>query len=68
MQHSGNRNPAIGGIARLLELKPGEFVAVAWSFVYFFSLLSAYYMLRSVREAMAIVGGTQNIPWLFTGT
>lgn len=25
-------------------------------------------MLRSVREAMAIVGGVQNIPWLFTGT
>ncbi len=68
MQLSGNRNSAIGVIAPLLGLKPGEFVAVAWSFVYFFSLLSAYYMLRSVREAMAIVGGTQNIPWLFTGT
>jgi AAA family ATP:ADP antiporter len=25
-------------------------------------------MLRSVREAMAIVSGVQNIPWLFTGT
>ncbi len=68
MQHFANRNSAIGVIARLLGLKQGEFFAVAWSFVYFFSLLSAYYMLRSVREAMAIVGGTQNIPWLFTGT
>ena len=58
----------ITAIVRLLGLKPGEFFAVAWSFVYFFSLLSAYYMLRSVREAMAIMGGTQNIPWLFTGT
>ena len=68
MQESGHRKAAIGGIANFLGLKPGEFVAVAWSFVYFFSLLSAYYMLRSVREAMAIMGGTQNIPWLFTGT
>lgn len=25
-------------------------------------------MLRSVREAMAIVSGVRNIPWLFTGT
>jgi AAA family ATP:ADP antiporter len=25
-------------------------------------------MLRSVREAMAIVSGVNNIPWLFTGT
>ena len=68
MQQSANRNAAIGGITRFIGLRPGEFVAVAWSFVYFFSLLSAYYMLRSVREAMAIMGGTQNIPWLFTGT
>ncbi|MEX1266643.1 MAG: MFS transporter, partial [Woeseia sp.] len=35
---------------------------------YFFCLLAAYFTLRSVREAMAIAGGTQNIPWLFTGT
>ena len=42
--------------------------AVLWSFVYFFCLLSSYYMLRSVRDAMAIVSGVQNIPWLFTGT
>ncbi len=43
-------------------------IAVAWSFIYFFCILSAYYMLRSVRDAMAIVSGVQNIPWLFTGT
>ncbi|MEX2496744.1 MAG: MFS transporter [Woeseia sp.] len=53
---------------RVLGIEPREFVAVAWSFVYFFCLLSAYYMLRSVRDAMAIVSGTENIPWLFTGT
>jgi ATP:ADP antiporter, AAA family len=68
MQNKYNRSPGFKSIAEFLGLMPGEFVAVAWSFVYFFSLLSAYYMLRSVREAMAIVGGTQNIPWLFTGT
>ena len=68
MQKVDNHNSAVGDIARILGLKPGEFIAVAWSFVYFFSLLSAYYMLRSVRDAMAIMGGTQNIPWLFTGT
>lgn len=55
-------------VARLFGVQRNEFTAVAWSFVYFFCLLSAYYMLRSVREAMAIVGGTENIPWLFTGT
>ena len=53
---------------RVLGIAPREFAAVAWSFVYFFCLLAAYYMLRSVRETMAIVSGVQNIPWLFTGT
>lgn len=54
--------------SRVFGIEAHELKAVAWSFVYFFCLLSAYYMLRSVRESMAIVGGTQNIPWLFTGT
>jgi AAA family ATP:ADP antiporter len=53
---------------RVLGIEPREFVAVAWSFVYFFCLLAAYYMLRSVRETMAIVSGIHNIPWLYTGT
>ena len=55
-------------MTRLLGIQRSELVAVGWSFIYFFCLLSAYYMLRSVREAMAIVSGVQNIPWLFTGT
>ena len=55
-------------ITRVLGIERDELIAVAWSFVYFFCIMSAYFMLRSVREAMAIVGGVQNIPWLFTGT
>jgi AAA family ATP:ADP antiporter len=51
-----------------LGVERREYVAVAWSFVYFFCLLSSYYMLRSVRESMAIVSGVENIPWLYTGT
>jgi AAA family ATP:ADP antiporter len=58
----------IRALARLLGIEPGEFAAVAWSFVYFFCILAGYFMLRSVRESMAIVSGVQNIPWLFTGT
>lgn len=68
MQKFDNSKSAIGGIARFLGLKPGEFFAVVWSFAYFFCIFSAYSMLRPIRDAMAIMGGTQNIPWLFTGT
>ena len=55
-------------ITRVLGIKRDELVAVAWSFLYFFCIMSAYFMLRSVRETMAIVSGVQTIPWLFTGT
>ena len=64
----GGRRGVPQFIARTLGLEPGEYAAVAWSFAYFFCILSGYYMLRSVRDAMAIVSGVQNIPWLFTGT
>ncbi len=59
-------------LVRLLRLAVDvhrhEVRALAWSFVYFFCIMSAYFMLRSVRETMAIISGVQNIPWLFTGT
>lgn len=68
MSDTSAKRGLFSAAARMLGIEDQEFAAVAWSFVYFFCLLSAYYMLRSVREAMAIVGGTENIPWLFTGT
>jgi AAA family ATP:ADP antiporter len=55
-------------IGRLLAVQPGERRALVWSFVYFFTLLFSYYILRPVREEMAIQGGTENIPWLFLAT
>ena len=55
-------------IARLMGLERHEYTAVAWSFLYFFCLLSAYYVLRPMREAMAVASGPDTIPYLFTGT
>ncbi len=42
-----------------------ESPAFLWSFLYFFLLLTAYYVLRPVRDAL---GSTQNLQWLFSGT
>ena len=53
---------------RLLKLEPAERTAVLWSFSYFFCLLSAYYILRPVRDAMGIAGGVENLQWLFSAT
>lgn len=53
---------------RLLKIEPDERARVAWSFVYFFSLLCGYYMLRPLREEMAIRAGVDQLQWLFTAT
>jgi AAA family ATP:ADP antiporter len=42
--------------------------AVVWGFLYFFSILSGYYVLRPLRDEMGILGGVKNLPWQFTGT
>jgi AAA family ATP:ADP antiporter len=53
---------------RILGLQKHEYVPVGWSFAYFFCVLSSYYILRPVRESMAVGSGPNTIPWLFFGT
>jgi AAA family ATP:ADP antiporter len=53
---------------RVFGLEKHEYPAVAWSFVYFFCVLSAYYILRPIRETMAVGSGPDTIPYLFVGT
>ncbi len=38
------------------------------SFVFFFFLLSSYFVLRPIRDAVAAGGGVAKLPWLFAGT
>src|SRR5690349_1646820 len=45
-----------------------EVTPLSWSFLYFFCLLCGYYMLRPVRDEMAIEGGVQHLPWMMTAT
>ena len=55
-------------LAALLPANVAERRAALWSFAYFFALLAAYYVLRPLRDQMAIAGGVQRLPWLFTAT
>jgi len=55
-------------IERSIDLKAEELPALIISFVYFFSLLCAYYIIRPLRDEMGILGGIKNLPWVFTGT
>lgn len=58
----------VNTIQRFLRVKPYEIRAVLWSFLYFFSLLCAYYIIRPMRDEMGVAGGVENLQWLFTGT
>jgi AAA family ATP:ADP antiporter len=55
-------------LGRLVPATPAERRAALWSFAYFFFVLAAYYVLRPLRDQMAIAGGTRALPWLFTAT
>jgi AAA family ATP:ADP antiporter len=57
-----------GWLHSLVPATPAERRAALWSFAYFFALLAAYYVLRPLRDQMAIAGGTRALPWLFTAT
>ena len=53
---------------RWVKAEPHEAVPLRWAFAYFFCLLCGYYMLRPVRDEMAIEGGLHHLPWMMTGT
>lgn len=55
-------------IKKLVNVKPGEIRALLWSFAYFFFLLSTYYMMLPLRDAMGIEGGTGDLKYLFVVT
>jgi AAA family ATP:ADP antiporter len=55
-------------VRRFVQAEPQELRPLAWSFGYFFCLLCGYYILRPVRDEMAIQGGVQNLPWMMTAT
>ncbi|HYB72341.1 MAG TPA: hypothetical protein VED18_03140 [Candidatus Sulfotelmatobacter sp.] len=64
----GAEGPAYRLLRRTMDLRPDEVRALAWSWLYIFSLLSAYYIIRPIRDEMGVASGVENLPWLFTGT
>jgi AAA family ATP:ADP antiporter len=65
--------PEPGGLAdrllsRFIEVRPAELRALGWAWLYIFSVLFSYYILRPIRDEMGVAGGVENLQWLFTGT
>ncbi len=55
-------------IESITGAEPKEVAPAGWAFLYFFCLLCGYYILRPVRDEMAIEGGIQHLPWMMTAT
>ena len=53
---------------RMIDVRPSEVPALGWSWLYIFSVLSSYYIMRPIRYQMGVAGGVNNLQWLFTGT
>ena len=61
--------PALGRLLRrAVDVREHETAALVASCAYFFFVLSAYYVIRPVRDEMGVAGGVENLAWLFTGT
>jgi AAA family ATP:ADP antiporter len=66
--HQQASAPFHSWMTRLVEVQRDELGSLIWSFLYFFSLLCSYYIIRPIRDEMGIAGGVENLHWLFTGT
>ena len=55
-------------LERILDARPTEVRALGWSWLYIFSVLASYYILRPIRDEMGVAGGVENLQWLFSGT
>jgi AAA family ATP:ADP antiporter len=53
---------------RVLRAERHELPALAWAFAYFFLLLASYYVLRPVRDSLAVEMGSESLKRLFTVT
>jgi AAA family ATP:ADP antiporter len=60
--------PLLRFLRRLIDVTSAELPALGWCWLYIFSVLASYYILRPIRDQMGVAGGVINLPWLFLGT
>ena len=55
-------------LGHFIEVRPEEISVVGWCWVYIFSVMSSYYIMRPIRDQAGVAGGVNNLKWLFLGT
>ena len=63
---SGSNNPMVKFLKAALKIEPREVKAVISAFLFVVILMSAYYILRPVRDAMASDWTDAEVSWLWT--
>ena len=53
-------------LSRIVDVKAEEVGTLLWSGLYFFFLLSGYYILKPLREEIGVQTSDSDIPYLFT--
>ncbi len=60
--------PLLRFARRAIDIHAHEAALLGWAWLYVLSVMSSYYVLRPIRDAMGVEGGVENLQWLFTGT
>ena len=65
-----NTNMSINNVTAYFksQVKSNEWKPLIWSFLYFYFLLTGYFILRPIREVMGVTAGPENYDMLFSST
>src|SRR5437764_13567548 len=53
---------------KAVEVKPNEVRALWLGFAFHFIILTAYYIVKPIRDAIAAGNRIETLPWMFTAT
>src|SRR5436190_14236289 len=54
--------------SKIVDVKPNELRALWLGFAFHFIILSAYYIVKPIRDSIAASGRLETLPWMFTAT
>jgi AAA family ATP:ADP antiporter len=54
--------------AKIVDVKPNELRALWLGFVFHFIILTAYYIVKPIRDGIAASNKLETLPWMFTAT
>lgn len=57
-----------GFLQIFVHVRAAEVAALCWAWLYFFCVLSSYYVIRPIRDEVGVASGVGNLPFLYMGT